>query len=646
MSQPPVIAIEGLRYRYPSALPGREAEQVLRGVDLTVAQGEFLALMGPTGAGKTTLCLALNGIVPQSTGGVIGGRVTVLGHDARRTPVAQLARHVGIVYQDPESQLFCATVEAEVAFGPENLGLSPGEIAERVGWALDVVGMRRVRGRSPTRLSGGQKQRVAIAAALAMLPQVLILDEPTAALDPLGRLEVFRVIEQLRHDQNMTIVMVSQDPEHVAAFADRAALLADGCIVAEGAPADLFYELERFESAGVAAPQLAELSVALHRQDGLGRRFMLLDEAEAALRAGWPSPPAPSPASRRGGMELAEAPSGGGGGSDSLTDSPARAAGVPERSAPSLLLGSRSPAHGIGATCRGAPPLPLLGEGGGGEGQRPTPAVSARGLIYRYDPELPALEGVDLEIADNTYLGIIGQNGSGKTTLVKHFNGLLRPTEGRIEIFGRDASRASVGELAHLVGYVFQNPDHQIFCATTRGEIAFGPRNLGLGADRVRERVEDALIAFDLTAYADLPPAVLGYGLRRKVSIAAVYAMRPRLLILDEPTAGLDRRSADELMRLVDAMHAEGHTIVLVSHDMQLVATHCQQVLVMDEGRVLLEGPPEAVFAQGEALARASLAPPSVTALAQRLGDLGMPSAVLTVQAFCQAYGQVREALP
>ena len=620
MAEAPAIIVEGLRYRYPPSLPGREAEPVLCGVDLTVGRGEFLALMGPTGVGKTTLCLALNGIVPQSTGGVIGGRVAILGRDARRTPVPELARHVGIVYQDPESQLFSATVEAEVAFGPENLGLPPGEIAERVAWALDVVGMRRSRLRPPTRLSGGQKQRVAIAAALAMLPQVLILDEPTAALDPLGRLEVFRVIEQLRNDHSMAIVMVSQDPEHVAAFADRVAFMAEGRIMAEGAPGELFYEDVLIAQVGVAAPQLAELSVALRRRYGLGRRFMHLVEAEAALRADWeerqepreePSPPSPSPARGRG--------------------------GVPRPVAHSMIGGEgrlTTRADSIAPNeCQTHSPLAPL-------------AVAAQGLIYRYDPELPALEGVDLEIADNAYLGIIGQNGSGKTTLVKHLNGLLRPTEGRVLVFGVDTRRASVGELARSVGYVFQNPDHQIFCATTREEIAFGPRNLGLGAELVRARVEDALAAFDLGPYADLPPAVLGYGLRRKVSIAAVYAMRPRLLVLDEPTAGLDRRSADELMRRVDAMHAQGHTIVLVSHDMQLVAAHCRHVLVMDEGRILTQGPPEIVFQQQALLERASLAPPPVTALAQRLGDLGMPGGALTVAAFCRAYGQLREAQP
>jgi energy-coupling factor transporter ATP-binding protein EcfA2 len=278
-----VIEIEGLHYAYPPLLPGGEPFPVLRGVELAVERGEFLALMGPTGAGKTTLCLALNGIVPQSTGGVIRGRVTVLGHDTRRTPVAELATHVGIVYQDPETQLFCPTVEDEVAFGPENLGLDRREIAERVDWALRVVDMAAYRQRAPTQLSGGQKQRVAIAASLAMLPEVLILDEPTAGLDPVGQCEVLAVIRRLCCERQMTIVMVSHDAEHIAEFSDRVALLWQGRIVAHDAPRALFAEQALLAEVGVAAPQVSEIALGLSHEGGTPYHFILLDEAEHAL---------------------------------------------------------------------------------------------------------------------------------------------------------------------------------------------------------------------------------------------------------------------------------------------------------------------------------------------------------------------------
>lgn len=267
-------------------------------------------------------------------------------------------------------------------------------------------------------------------------------------------------------------------------------------------------------------------------------------------------------------------------------------------------------------------------------------ALRAEALHYRYDGEIPALNGVDVAIREGAFLAIVGQNGSGKTTLVKHFNGLLKPTSGHVWVYGRETTSATVGELARTVGYVFQNPDHQIFCATTREEIAFGPRNLGLSPQEVIARTDEALEAFGLCTYADLPPAVLGFGLRRVVSTAAVIAMRPRVLILDEPTAGLDWRSAHELLDRIAGLHAEGHTILFVSHDMQLVAEYCPETLVMHKGRVLAYGATADVMGQLDVLQRAQLAPPQVAQLARRLADCGLP-ACLTVEQFCAAYAQV-----
>jgi energy-coupling factor transport system ATP-binding protein len=278
------IEIDDLHYTYPPLWAGGTSTEVLRGVSLAVERGEFLALMGPTGVGKSTLLIALNGIVPQSTGGVIRGRVTVLGADTRTTPVAELARRVGIVYQDAESQLFSTTVEDEVAFGPENLGVDPREIAERVAWALDVVDMSAHRGRAPSQLSGGQKQRVAIAATLAMLPEVLVLDEPTAALDPVGQREVLAVVGRLYRERRATIVMASHDAEQVAEFADRVAVMAEGRIVRADEPRRVFADAKLLASAGLAAPQVCEVALGLNRRLGTRFSFATLDQAARALQ--------------------------------------------------------------------------------------------------------------------------------------------------------------------------------------------------------------------------------------------------------------------------------------------------------------------------------------------------------------------------
>ena len=279
-----VIEISQLSYAYPPLLPDGQPVQVLRGIDLAVERGECLAILGPTGAGKSTLCMALNGLVPRSTGGVLGGHVCVLGHDTRTTPVPELARYVSIVYQDPESQLFCATVEDEVAFGPENLALERREVAERVAWALSLVDMSAYRLRSPAALSGGQKQRVAIAAGLAMLPEVLVLDEPTSGLDPEGQYEVWSAVERLRRERSMTIVMVSQDAEQVAEFAQRVAVLDQGQLLCVDTPEHVFADRALLAQAGLAAPQVAEVAEALNARLGSAFCFSRLGQAEAELR--------------------------------------------------------------------------------------------------------------------------------------------------------------------------------------------------------------------------------------------------------------------------------------------------------------------------------------------------------------------------
>ncbi len=568
----PEISLHNLRFAYPPLQTDGPPVPVLNGIDLEIEPGEFLSIMGPTGAGKTTLCLALNGIVPHSTGGRFGGDVIVAGLNTRAHPVALLASQVGVVLQDAESQLFNMTVEDEVAFGPESLGVPRTEIGERVDWALSAVGMAAYRLRSPLHLSGGQKQRVAIAAMLAMLPRILVLDEPTAGLDPLGKVEVFDAIGQLRRSRQMTIVLVEQESERVAEFSDRVAVLYDGQLALIGTPAEIFAQVDRLHEIGVAVPQVSELAWLLNARLGKHYVFTTLDDASRALSS----------------VQMPRA--------------------VPT-------------AESRGDTPRRAPAC-----------------LQVRGLCYRYDGEIEALRDVSLEIAEGDFAAIIGQNGSGKTTLAKHFNGLLKPTQGSVRVYGRDTADLSVGQLARQVGYVFQNPDRQIFSPTVREEIAFGPKNLGLSPEQVVQRVAETLARFRLQAYADAPPALLGYGLRRKVGVAAVYAMQPRIFILDEPTVGLDWQSVRELASLLTAMNAQGHTIVLITHDMRLVAEHARRTIVLHEGHLLADSDTAAVFRRDEVLAQARIEPPQIGQLARRLASWGVeaPADALTVEAFYQ----------
>jgi energy-coupling factor transporter ATP-binding protein EcfA2 len=278
------ILIEDLRFAYPPLVEGGAARPVLRGVNLRLQRGEVLGLLGPTGSGKTTLCLALLGLVPHSTGGEFGGLVRVAGLDTRRERAAALAQKVGLVFQDPESQLFNMTVEDEVAFGPESLGLPRDVIAGRVAWALRLVRMDApvYRARSPFRLSGGQKQRVALAAILAMRPEILVLDEPTSELDPLGKAELFEVLADLKRE-GMTMLVVEQDVEELARLADRVAVLAEGRVVLEGPPREVFSRPARLREFGLDVPQLSALSSLFRERAGWACDFFTMDEACAAL---------------------------------------------------------------------------------------------------------------------------------------------------------------------------------------------------------------------------------------------------------------------------------------------------------------------------------------------------------------------------
>ncbi|MBN1642644.1 MAG: ATP-binding cassette domain-containing protein [Anaerolineae bacterium] len=548
-ADPPVaIRIARLSVSYPSPHPGGDPVPGLCGVDLEVVDGATVALMGPVGAGKSTLCLALNGAIPQAVDCTYQGQVIVGGLDAQATPMAQLALQIGLVFENAEDQLFSATVMDEVAFGLESMGLAPHEIERRAAEALHLVDLTGYEERSPRTLSGGQQKRLALASVLAMRPRVLVLDEPTAGLDARGRNEVLSAIERLRadDDRETTVIMATQDAEAAARFADRIVVLNDGEIALDGSPTEVFGQVERLATWGLAVPQLARVA----------HRFHL------------PIAFAPHEAARLWTSAIAQ------------------------------------PAAGV-APPRTTPPA--------------EPLATLRDVYYTYTDAEPALHGVSLDIYHGEWLAVIGINGSGKTTLLKHLNGLLRPTSGAVRIEGRETHGQQVGELAHTVSYLPQNPDDSIFCATVREEVGYGPRQIGLRGTALSARVDESLALMHLLPFADHPPAVLGYGLRRQVALASVLSMHARLLALDEPTVGLDQRVIARSMEAVAAQHRRGTTIVMITHDLELVARYAERVVVLSEGRIRAQGAPQTVLADVALLDSVGLEPLPLTALAHAL---------------------------
>lgn len=500
-----MITVRDLSWQYEPLVDGGKPVDSLKHVSFDIKSGSFVGVIGPTGAGKSTLCMALAGIIPNLADGTMTGLVEVNGMNTSRHSVSALSERIGYVQQDPEAQLFCASVEDEIAFPLENRGIAPDIIDKQIDVMLDLVGMTGYRKRVPTSLSGGQMQRVAIAAALAAEPGVLILDEPTAALDPEGKQEVFDVLERIRQTRSMTVIMAEQDTEHIAYWADQVLFMVNGELVRNGDASLFVREKGLLESSGV---QVADDPLPQVKAVQQGKKHKKDKKNQ------------------------------------------------PERSKDVV--------------------------------------ISLDHVSYQYERggnASKALDDVTFDIERGSFIGLIGRNGSGKTTLAKHLNGLIRPTQGTVTVDGLDASKHSVGEMAAHVGFVFQNPDHQIFCSTAKEEIAFGPTALGLDGATVFKRVDEMLTLFDLHRYEDVSPATLGYGERRAVALSSVLAIRTPILVLDEPTAGLDHRLAARFLGTIEKLNQRGVTIVMISHDMRAVYRYCTHVLELEDGKVVQYGP-------------------------------------------------------
>jgi len=564
-----IIDIKDLHFKY------ADGTQALRGINLEIKKGEFLGIVGPTGAGKTTLLRCIMGLIPHSIPGELKGDVITCGMNTKEYPPAYIATKVGMVFEQPDLQLIGITVEDEFAMGPENHGIPPHEIDYRIKWALDVVRLAKYRYQFPGYLSGGQKQRAAIGSMLTILPEVLLLDEVTSQLDPIGKNEVFSTIAELKKRLNLTIVMVEHQYEMLAEFADRIILMNDGKIIREGAPNMVLTDTDLLIELGLEPPEIADayrkISSILHTSTSYGIPITL-EQGITAFTALQVSP-------------------------------------------------------------KWRPPIDL-----------PAPKIKPRPVgnviiyvenlwfSYAKDSE-PVLKGINLAIREGEFVGIVGQNGSGKTTLVKHFNGLLKPTSGKVIVFGRDTKKATVAELSKKVGYCFQNPDHQLFEETVRKELSFAPLKLGKPRDIVEHDVKRALQQVGLPlSYLDKDPFELNLGEKKLLTLAIILVINPDVIIVDEPTTGLDWKSISRFMDVLINLYNNGKTIIIISHDMRVIARYTTRAIAMHEGSIILDLPTRQFFTKTNVLKEAFLEPPFITKLAQSLK--GFPENILCVDEF------------
>ncbi|MEP6637962.1 MAG: ABC transporter ATP-binding protein [Chloroflexota bacterium] len=552
------LGIDDLSVRY----PGRR-EPSLEEVTLAVRPGEQVGVAGRTGAGKSTLVLASAGFIPRVVRARLGGRVVIDGRDAATTAAGDLLGRVGIIFATPANQLSASklSVREELAFGLENLGIPRDEMDARIDATLARLSIGHLADREPFALSGGEQQRVAIASIVAMGTSILVLDEPTAQLDPAGTAAVADLLAELARG-GASILCVEHDPS-VLGRMDSCLVLDAGHPVALDVPGAALTEAST--AAGLRAPTLVRL-------------------AQAA------------------GIDLASA-----------FDEGVIASGLLARRARS----ARAPVAEIAAETN-ATSAPAWFP----SSTRLPVRVDIEDLVHRYPSGIEAVRGVSLVIEPGEAVAVLGQNGSGKTTLVKHLNGLLRPAEGRVLLDGQPTDGRSIAQLAATVGFVFQNPDEQLFERSVGREVSFGPRNLGVPAAVVAERVTASLAAVGLLDERPTNPYDLDLSRRKLVALAGVLAMDPAVLVLDEPTTGQDAEGVARVGAVVEAMRASGRSVVAITHDMEFAAAHFGRLVVMRDGLVVADGAPASVFAPAndDLLASTGLTPPPAARIAARMG--------------------------
>ncbi len=532
----PIIALHDITFTYAIG-----TSPALRDLTLAVPAGQICGVIGRAGAGKSTLCALCAGFIPNFYQGKFSGQAQIDGQDVVEKTVAELVSHVGLVGSNAFSQISGArfSVYEEIGFGLENTGVPRAEIAERIGWALRAMQLEDLRDRSPYALSGGQQQRLVLAATLAMRPPVLVLDEPTAQLDPPTIAYLADLLRDLAR-QGTTILFAEHRLEWTAELAERVLVLDSGALVDDGPP-----------------------------------EMVLANQALLDRQIGWPRPALIAARARTQGIWPATQP-------------------LPV-TLDALVAGLRDhhpPTTDQSATTEPQPPVgnsdPLLGVAPSVVG-RPSSVVAIDNVHYSYPSGVEALRGVSLTIGAGERIALLGRNGAGKSTLLRHTNGLLQPSAGQVLVQGIDTRKTTVARCARHVGIVFQDIRNQLFARTVREELRFGPRNLGYPAAEVNTLVEQAMNALGLAQFADTHPYDLPPALRRLVAVGAVLAMNSDVLVLDEPTAGLDNPSIARLKTLAHALVAQGKSIIVVSHDLDFCFEALDRVILLQNGQITLD---------------------------------------------------------
>jgi energy-coupling factor transport system ATP-binding protein len=565
-----MIQIQELTFKYAGG-----KHNALENITLEIEKGGFVGIIGESGAGKTTLCNCINGLIPHHYTGDFYGSVKVDGDDTFDIDAGKLALKVGSVFQDIESQLTGYFVEDEILFGLENFGIPADQIENRITAALETLGITELRHREISTLSGGQKQKVVFAAILALEPQVLVLDEPTGELDPASSVQIFALLKKLNEEKGITIVIAEQKIMLLCEYVKKLIVLEKGTCVHYGEIRSTLTHQKEMEEAGINCPRVLTLTGKMEKENllpadctGEGRICLNAQEAAEIVKKAVGNK---SPVLRQS-----------------------------QRDDMAALRQAQEPQENIAQ-----------------EPQATDTVLSFQNVSFSYN-ETANVKDLNVQIHKGDFTAIIGSNGAGKSTFSKLCNGLLKPSTGDVLVLGQNTKKQKVSALAKHIGFLFQNPDRQICCQTVREEIAFSLRNNNVPEAEIKTRVENTIKEFGFNP--DVEPFNMSRGQRQRLCLACLIALNPEILILDEPTTGLDYRECMEVMGKICELNKNGTTVIMVCHDMEVVLDFAKNIIVMNRGEIMGEGPTRQLLGDDTLLNKARLLPPQIAQVAKLLG--------------------------
>jgi len=581
-----MIEIQELTFKYKNA-----KKNALQDITLKVEDGDFIGIIGESGAGKTTFCSILNGLIPHHYEGDFYGSVKIDDIDTFDTKPDKLALKVGSVFQDIESQIISQFVEEEILFGLENFGVPADQIEQRIVSALDALGIGELRHREISSLSGGQKQKVVIAAILALEPDILVLDEPTGELDPASSFQIFTLLKKLNEEKGITIIIAEQKIMLLCEFVKKLLVLEEGKMVHLGEIRDTLTHQREMEEAGINCPRVVTLTSEMKKQELIPDG--LLQSGSTCLNA----------------KEAAEL-------IQKCLKKQLNPIAVNENETVSIPKETKTETeseHNQNTSFS----QNQQEEQEENDNSSSNAAIEFKNVCFAYN-EASFVKNINLTVQKGDFISLIGTNGAGKTTFSKLCNGLIKPDSGDVFVLGKNTKNEKVSSLAKHIGFLFQNPDRQICCDTVKKEITFSLKNNGLPAKEIEERVNKIISDFGFSP--DTEPFNMSRGQRQHLCLAGLIALNPEILVLDEPTTGLDYRECMYVMQRIKELNEQGTTVIMVCHDMEVVLDFANKVAVMDRGQILAVDETRKVFANRELMNKAHILPPQIAETAMLLG--------------------------